>query len=104
MLARRGTLPGRNATDCINARPSDRSRPTHKPAHSHLHSFYSSYQGIKYVSRVARDEDDWGNPVTAALCTVAPLMVSATFRRNVPYALLLIGMDVVSEASSSSSS
>lgn len=64
-------------------------------------SFYSAYQGIKYLSRVARDEDDWGNPTTAGLLTVAPLMASATFRRNVPYAMLLIGLDVVSEASSS---
>jgi hypothetical protein len=53
---------------------------------------------------VARGEDDWGNPATAGLLTVGPLLASATFRRNVPYAVLLIGMDVVSEASSSSSS
>lgn len=63
--------------------------------------FYSSYQGVKYISRVARDEDDWGNPATAALFTVAPLLVSTTFRRNVPYAVLLIGMDVLSEATAS---
>lgn len=68
------------------------------------YSFYSMYQGVKYVSRVARGEDDWGNPTTAALLTIGPLLASATFRRNVPYAVLLIGMDVVSEASSSSSS
>lgn len=70
--------------------------------HHYYHSFYSMYQGIKYMSRVARGEDDWGNPTTAALLTIGPLMASATFRRNVPYAVLLIGMDVVSEASSSS--
>lgn len=63
--------------------------------------FYASYQGVKYISKVARDdEDDWGNPVTATFVTVLPLMASTTFRRNVPYALLLIGMDVVSDASS----
>lgn len=67
-------------------------------------SFYSAYQGIKYLSRVARGEDDWGNPTTAGFLTVAPLMASATFRRNVPYAMLLIGLDVVSEVSSSPSS
>ncbi|GAB5031892.1 Hypothetical protein NocV09_00701550 [Nannochloropsis oceanica] len=66
--------------------------------------FYSSYQGIKYISKVARDEDDWGNPATAAITTVAPLLLSATFRRNVPYAVLLIGMDVFSEATASTPS
>lgn len=36
--------------------------------------------------------------------TVAPLLASTTFRRNVPYAVLLIGMDVFSEATASSPS
>lgn len=80
------------------------SLPPSPPSSPPSFSFYSSYQGIKYISKVARDEDDWGNPATAAFMTVAPLLVSATFRRNVPYAVLLIGMDVFSEATASTPS
>lgn len=61
--------------------------------------FYSAYHGVKYLSRVARDEDDVSNAFFASIFTVAPMFASATFRRNTTYAMLLIAMDVIGDMS-----
>jgi hypothetical protein len=46
---------------------------------------------------VVRNESDYANGLTAGVVAVTPMLVSATFRRNVPYAVLLIAMDMISE-------
>lgn len=60
-------------------------------------SFYAAYHGIKYFSRVVRDENDISNAVMAGFATVGPMLASATFRRNTAYAVMLIAMDVIGE-------
>jgi hypothetical protein len=62
-----------------------------------LYRFYGGYHACKYVSRVARDKNDMGNSVVAAVGTVAPMALSATFRRNIPYAALLVAIDFYNE-------
>lgn len=63
--------------------------------------FYGGFHAVKYVVRVARDEDDeLGNALIAGVGVLVPLVaVSATFRRNFPYAALLIGLDLVNNMS-----
>jgi hypothetical protein len=59
--------------------------------------FYATFQATKYFTRVVRNESDYANGLTAGVVAVTPMLVSATFRRNVPYAVLLIAMDMISE-------
>ena len=55
--------------------------------------FFALYQGIKYGLVVARKEDDLTNCAIAGLGAFAPLVRTAVFRSNAPYAVGLLILD-----------
>jgi len=57
--------------------------------------FYTVYQGTKYCTAVARGgQDDPFNALAGIVAGFIPLGKTTHFRHNMPYAVILVGMDV----------
>uniref|UniRef100_A0A7S2UVA1 Mitochondrial import inner membrane translocase subunit TIM22 n=1 Tax=Fibrocapsa japonica TaxID=94617 RepID=A0A7S2UVA1_9STRA len=59
--------------------------------------FYTTYQSVKECTRVLRKEDDLVNSFVASAVSLSPMLLYTPFRNRLPYALMLIGLDVFND-------
>lgn len=75
------------------------------PCSPPLRSFYGGFQVCKYGLKLSSpDLDNVGNAVGAGVFSILPMLPSAYFRRHIPYAMVLIAIDVYNEVADSSKS